>query len=942
MRIGVKNRFNMLAGAFGLLLALVLIVGLIVGSALSQGATPIATPLPTQSPHGSVNPHMFWGNVTINGLPADEGTQVAVMVPDVAGAFATTVDSNGQYGYDPMFLVPSYDGETPEKNGGVNGDVLTFYVGGMPATTYVFNPEDVPDPYAPVLFADGGASGVNLSIWGNTLTISSTDGGNVTVPGEGVFVAAAGAVVPLLAEPDTGYDFYNWTGNGTVAHPNVGNTTITMNGNYTIQANFVPVGTTPTPTPEITPTPTPEVTPTPTPVITPTPTPEVTPTPTPEITPTPTPEVTATPTPTPVVTPTPTPVVTPTPTPTPTLTPLPTQPPHGSVNPHMFWGDVTINGLPADEGTQVAVVVPGVTGAFATTVDSNGQYGYDPMFLVPSYDGENPVKDGGLQGDELTFYVGSMQATTDPAGPILFADGGATQVNLSVITLGPAQAVRDLPAEAQLAGQPFTVMVTFTAPADQFNTISLIDNAPPGWTVTAGACSPNVDVPAVIVGSQITYIWFPFPPTVFNTGQAFTATYWVTVPAGTADGTYTFTGNLTYFVGGVEQPAEIIAGDQQVTVGLAPTPTPTPEITATPTPTPEVTATPTPTPEVTATPTPTPEITATPTPTPEVTATPTPTPEVTATPTPTPEITATPTPTPEITATPTPTPEVTATPTPTPVVTATPTPTVTASPTPTVTATQPPGGGVYVPPPAPPTPTRTPTPTPVVTPTPTAGPTVPPIPTASPIDISGSVSGNGTVTQPIVYSVLGGQAVLNIAQGTIALTATGGPLQSISVTEVCLGYPPAPAGAYIIGCAYDYKPDGATFNPPITMTIKYDLHQEGVDESKLAIAFYNTATSKWEVVSGSVVDTVKHTITVQISHFTMFAVYAAAPAVTPTPTVGPTPTVAPTPTPTPAAGGGLSGGVIALIVILVVIVIGLAAYWFLKKRKATPKGGSTA
>jgi len=65
------------------------------------------------------------------------------------------------------------------------------------------------------------------------------------------------------------------------------------------------------------------------------------------------------------------------------------------------------------------------------------------------------------------------------------------------------------------------------------------------------------------------------------------------------------------------------------------------------------------------------------------------------------------------------------------------------------------------------------------TPTPTSGPTPPPIPTPTPtpIDISGSISGNGTVTQNIVYSVLGGQAVLNIAQGTTALTGTGGPLQ---------------------------------------------------------------------------------------------------------------------------------------------------------------------
>jgi hypothetical protein len=192
-----------------------------------------------------------------------------------------------------------------------------------------------------------------------------------------------------------------------------------------------------------------------------------------------------------------------------------------------------------------------------------------------------------------------------------------------------------------------------------------------------------------------------------------------------------------------------------------------------------------------------------------------------------------------------------------------------------------------------------------------------------------------------VYTVLDGWAVLNIAQGTIALTATGGPLQSISVTEVCLGIPQPQC---VVGCAYDYTPNGATFSPAITLTLKYDpgMVPSSGNASKLVIAYYDSASSKWVVVAGSVVDTVKHTVTAQVSHFTLFAVYSCAPAVTPTPTVGPTPTVAPTPTPTPAAGGGLSGGLIALIVILVVIVIGLAGYWFLKKRKATPKGGSTA
>jgi hypothetical protein len=151
----------------------------------------------------------------------------------------------------------------------------------------------------------------------------------------------------------------------------------------------------------------------------------------------------------------------------------------------------------------------------------------------------------------------------------------------------------------------------------------------------------------------------------------------------------------------------------------------------------------------------------------------------------------------------------------------------------------------------------------------------PPVPTPAPLDISGNISGNGTVTQPIVYSVLNGEAVLNIAQGTIALTAASEPLQSLSVAENCFSFPPAAAGAYIIGCAYDYTPNGATFNPAVTLTLKYDpgLVPAGVDASKLVIAYYDTSSSRW-VVAPSVADTVNHAVTAQISHFSLFAVYS--------------------------------------------------------------------
>jgi uncharacterized repeat protein (TIGR02543 family) len=72
------------------------------------------------------------------------------------------------------------------------------------------------------------------------LTVSSTEGGSVTIPGDGTFTYDAGTVVDLVAEAEEGYRFVNWTGDvGTIDDVNDATTTITINGEYTITANFV-------------------------------------------------------------------------------------------------------------------------------------------------------------------------------------------------------------------------------------------------------------------------------------------------------------------------------------------------------------------------------------------------------------------------------------------------------------------------------------------------------------------------------------------------------------------------------------------------------------------------------------------------------------------------------------------------------------------------------
>ena len=79
-----------------------------------------------------------------------------------------------------------------------------------------------------------------LTAYQCTLTISSTGGGSVIKPGEGTFSYDSGTVVELIAMPDTFfYSFDEWTGDVRgITNVNSAVTNITINGDYSITANF--------------------------------------------------------------------------------------------------------------------------------------------------------------------------------------------------------------------------------------------------------------------------------------------------------------------------------------------------------------------------------------------------------------------------------------------------------------------------------------------------------------------------------------------------------------------------------------------------------------------------------------------------------------------------------------------------------------------------------
>jgi len=79
----------------------------------------------------------------------------------------------------------------------------------------------------------------NFALLSYDLTIDSTDGGEVSSPGEGTFPYGCGTEVDLVAEADLGYHFVEWTGDiGTIFDVDAAETKITISGNYSITANF--------------------------------------------------------------------------------------------------------------------------------------------------------------------------------------------------------------------------------------------------------------------------------------------------------------------------------------------------------------------------------------------------------------------------------------------------------------------------------------------------------------------------------------------------------------------------------------------------------------------------------------------------------------------------------------------------------------------------------
>jgi PKD repeat protein len=118
--------------------------------------------------------------------------------------------------------------------------------------------------------------------------------------------------------------------------------------------------------------------------------------------------------------------------------------------PHRFYGAVTVTGEPALDGTLIEAVINNIT--YASTITSDGKYGYVTAFNVPADDPDTPEIEGGKTDDLVHFYVARTYATN-----YTFAIGGITALNLSIVA---PTAYAEFTADVTNGTEPLTVKFT--------------------------------------------------------------------------------------------------------------------------------------------------------------------------------------------------------------------------------------------------------------------------------------------------------------------------------------------------------------------------------------------------------------------------------------------------------------------------------------------------
>jgi hypothetical protein len=158
---------------------------------------------------------------------------------------------------------------------------------------------------------------------------------------------------------------------------------------------------------------------------------------------------------------------------------------------------------------------------------------------------------------------------------------------------------------------------------------------------------------------------------------------------------------------------------------------------------------------------------------------------------------------------------------------------------------------------------------------------------------------NGVFIIDVIAQSWDKKVKVTISKGTVGKNSIGAALSWVSIKPMDV-VPPPPEDGSIIGIPYNFRPDLATFIPPVRITFKYDPASipEGINEEELSLAYYDTDREEWVGLDNITIDVEAHTISGDISHFTGFGIIhipaTAEPEITPEPEPEPEPEPIPT------------------------------------------------
>lgn len=190
-----------------------------------------------------------------------------------------------------------------------------------------------------------------------------------------------------------------------------------------------------------------------------------------------------------------------------------------------------------------------------------------------------------------------------------------------------------------------------------------------------------------------------------------------------------------------------------------------------------------------------------------------------------------------------------------------------------------------------PTPTPTPLSTPVATtarPTPTAAVTVNPTPAVAPTEFIGTArlpaGPDGAVERTVTIWADDLAGYLTIDAGVVARDGSGMLQETIRIVAVPVTSVPSPGDIGHLEhpralYAFDCSPDGVSFSPAITLTFVLSEDEWERYGNRAEAGWFNSTSGAWERVPGTA-DANERTITIQVSHFSTWALFAeAAPEV---------------------------------------------------------------